>query len=130
MIPGSLDRMVIQKQDELQKIWKKLGGNNRDTLLKFAQFLLEREEADHPPIPVEPLGIPAPPGENVVQALKRLKKNYPMIETDIQLLDDASQFIMQKVLGAPDTLLIEKMEKLFLDNYQRWRERDRSDVVV
>ncbi|MBF0133832.1 MAG: Crp/Fnr family transcriptional regulator [Magnetococcales bacterium] len=119
--------MIVKKSlpDDMQKIWKQLSESHRGMLLRFAQFLLTQEAEDRrlAPTPTQPLGIPAPSGESVVQALKRLKKNYPMIDTDIPLLDAASQLVMQKVLGASDAVLIEKMEALFLSHYQRWRER-------
>lgn len=118
--------MIIQKTNlsELEKIGQQLSEANRDTLLKFAQFLLQQEQTSTPPEPpaLEPLKIPAPPHETVVQALKRLKKTYPMIEADIGLLDAASQFVMQKVLGHPDRELIRKMEKLFSDAYKQWHQ--------
>ncbi|MBF0415758.1 MAG: hypothetical protein HQL79_08335 [Magnetococcales bacterium] len=118
--------MIIQKDSlsALQKIEQQLSDTNRDTLLKFAQFLLHQEEISTPvpSPPREPLNIPSPPNETVVQALKRLKRNYPMIEADIGLLDAASQFVMQKVLGHPDAELIRKMEKLFSDAYEKWRQ--------
>lgn len=114
----------------MQKIWKQLSESHRETLLRFAQFLLTQEAEDRrlAPAPTQPLGILAPSGESVVQALKRLKKNYPMIETDIPLLDAAAQLVMQKVLGASDEVLIEKMEALFLSNYQRWREQTAEKI--
>ncbi|MBF0435449.1 MAG: hypothetical protein HQL77_08770 [Magnetococcales bacterium] len=118
--------MIIHKTNpnDLQKIEQQLNEANRETLLKFAQFLLQQEQTSTSPEspPREPLNIPSPANETVVQALKRLKKSYPMIEADIGLLDAASQFVMQKVLGHPDAELIRKMEKLFLDAYEKWRQ--------
>ncbi|MBF0146626.1 MAG: hypothetical protein HQL84_05350 [Magnetococcales bacterium] len=115
--------MLIKNQTDITKIWHQLNDANRDTLLKFAQFLLEQGKETQVAPPSQPLNIPPPPNENVVQALKRLKKNYPMIDADIPLLDAASQLILQKVLGGSDADLILKMERLFLDSYHAWLQK-------
>ncbi|MBF0136557.1 MAG: hypothetical protein H7833_15945 [Magnetococcus sp. DMHC-1] len=108
----------------LVSIWQHLAAPERKTLLQFAEFLLEKSRENmepEPTLPVEPLDIPAPAGESAVKALKRLKKTYPMIETDFSLLEKASQILMEKVLGTPDKEVIEKMEDLFREQHQRWR---------
>ncbi|MBF0110681.1 MAG: Crp/Fnr family transcriptional regulator [Magnetococcales bacterium] len=114
--------MIIKKKEtDFQTLYKQLNDSNRETLYRFAQFLVTIEQEQSVVPPAKPLNIPPSPGENVIQALKRLKKTYPMIDTDIRLLDAASQLVLQKVLGVPDTELIERMEKLFTDAYQAWQ---------
>ncbi|MBF0421536.1 MAG: hypothetical protein HQL73_00935 [Magnetococcales bacterium] len=118
--------MIVQKtsHDHLKQIYQQLNDTNRDALLKFARFLLQDQEtAPRAALPQEPVPIVPMPGENVIQALKRLKKTYPMIDADMRLLDAASQCVMQKVLGHPDAVLIVKMERLFRDAYEQWRRQ-------
>ncbi|MEG3640872.1 hypothetical protein [Magnetococcus sp. PR-3] len=120
--------MMIQKKvpkeaKALLDVWTQLGSEDRHALEAFAHFLLSQRQEQEPQVEVvlEPLNIAAPKGESAVKALKRLKKNYPMIEADMSLLDAASQLIMERVMGGADTEIIPKMEKLFEDRYQLWK---------
>lgn len=102
--------------------WRDLNDDQRRTLLAFAEFLAQRPPTEEsPPIPQEPLPIPKPDHESAVAALKRLKKTYPMIETDEKLLGEASGILMHKVMGTPDPEVITAMENLFADKYHQWK---------
>ncbi|MBF0424913.1 MAG: hypothetical protein HQL66_03725 [Magnetococcales bacterium] len=118
---------MSDKADErrLLSAWRSLAAAERHTLLQFAEFLVTRSNAvvaTEPPPSLLPLDIPAPPGESAVKALKRLKKTYPMIDADLQLLEQASAILMQRVLGSPDASVVAQLEQLFRERYQRWRE--------
>ena len=115
---------MISKDKEraaLLEAWRNLGKAERLTLLQFARFLHAQQAEPGEKISQKPLDLPVPDNESAVKALKRLKKNYPMIEADMGLLDDASRLLMEKVTGTPDVEVIAKMESLFLDRYQCWQ---------
>jgi hypothetical protein len=110
-----------KERTRLLDVWRQLGAAEKLTLFQFAQFLHSQQTESQEPISQQPLNLPRPESESVVKALKRLKKNYPMIDADMGLLDDASRLIMEKVTGTPDPEVIEKLEALFLERYQRWQ---------
>ncbi|MBF0213287.1 MAG: Crp/Fnr family transcriptional regulator [Magnetococcales bacterium] len=109
----------------LLESWRRLGVEQRNTLLRFARFLEQESgagagEEAAPEIPDTPLSIPRPEGESAVAGLKRLKKSYPMIEADERVLAEASQILMGKVMGVPDAEVIDRLEVFFASCYQVW----------
>ncbi|MBF0447719.1 MAG: hypothetical protein HQL67_05915 [Magnetococcales bacterium] len=109
-----------KERSRLLEVWRQLAEAERLTLTQFAEFLLARQGDKPQPVAREPLNLPRPDRESAVKALKRLKKNYPMIDADMGLLDDAARLLMEKVYGTPDDQVIEKMEALFSARYQDW----------
>lgn len=113
-----------RERQRLLSAWRQLDAEDRRNVRLFAEFLVQRQtacdEVAHPP-PSEPLPIAKPDGETAVKALKRLKKTYPMIETDLTLLEQASQVLMQKVMGSADVEVISRLEALFSDRYKLWK---------
>ncbi|ABK44966.1 hypothetical protein Mmc1_2466 [Magnetococcus marinus MC-1] len=109
----------------LLEVWAKLGEPERRSVESFARFLLSQQQPEVAPVaPItEPLNLPAPPGESVVKALKRLKRNYPMIEADMSLLDASAQLVMERMMGGDDAEIIVKMERLFDNYYQNWQAK-------
>lgn len=110
-----------REKSRLLESWRYLGAAERETLIKFAEFLRTTQPQPPDPISQTPLNLARPDGESAVKALKRLKKNYPMIDADVGLLDAASRLLMEKISGTPDNEVIDKMEKLFLGRYQSWQ---------
>jgi hypothetical protein len=112
-------------------LWQSLTPQHRECLLRYGRFLLQEQEATAPSgmdavpaVPPEPLLLPVPSGESSVQALKRLKKSYFMLEADGALLGQASQLLMERVFGTPDAEVIGKLEQLFQAHYQRQYGKD------
>lgn len=115
-------------QDDREKllgIWRKLGGEDRHALLSFARFLLSQgagEGGGEPLEAVEPVLLPRPPGpESAVQALKRLKRSYPMLEADQHFLVAAAGILQERVMGAPDGEVVARLEAFFAERYAAWR---------
>ncbi len=86
-------------------------------LFEFAEFLKSRA-----PEPVskitEPLGIERPEKESVVAAIKRLKKNYPMI-LQKELLNETSEFMMQHMMQGKSAVdVIDDLEVLFESKFK------------
>lgn len=102
----------------LASIFDDLPEIDQNTLFEFAEFLKSRAPDPAPKI-TEPLGIPRPETESVVAAIKRLKKNYPMISQK-ELLNETSEFMMQHMMqGKAAKEVIDDMENLFESRFQK-----------
>ena len=102
----------------IAEIFDYLPEKDQATLFEFAEFLKSRA-----PEPLaentEPLGIDRPEEESVVAAIKRLKKNYPMISQK-ELLNETSEWMMKHMMqGMPATQVIDELEVLFEVRYKK-----------
>lgn len=96
----------------IASIFDDLPEQDQTTLFEFAEFLKSRAPDSASKI-TEPLGIARPDEESVVAAIKRLKKNYPMIPQKA-LLNATSEFMMQHMMqGKLAKDVIDDMENLF-----------------
>lgn len=121
MMMGMGDR----DKKQLLGIWRQLGGDERRSLIHFAEFLASRLPQVNAPVesvPVTPLTILRPEVESAVAGLKRLKKTYPMIEADESVLSEASRILMGKVMGVGDAEVIDQLESFFAQRYRLWQE--------
>ncbi len=101
----------------LASIFEDLPEQDQNTLFEFAEFLKSRAPEPASKI-TEPLGIPRPEEESVVAAIKRLKKNYPMVSQK-EMLNETSEFMMQHMMqGKPATDVIDEMEILFESKFK------------
>jgi len=109
---------VKQSPQSLVEIFEYLPEKDQTTLFEFAEFLKSR--APEPAAAItDPLGILRPDEESVVAAIKRLKKNYPMINKKA-LLNETSEFMMQHMMhGKPAGEIIDEMEILFEIHYKK-----------
>jgi hypothetical protein len=108
-------------EKKLVKLFNRLGAPERDMLLGFAEYLVQRSTADtaedSTAIP-EPKSIPRPQEESVVAAIKRLSKTYHMLD-DNRLLNDTSMLMSQHVMQGRDAVeVIDELEALFQRYYE------------
>lgn len=106
----------------LLKHFRALGQEQRQSLLDYAAFLASRAQPDPAPIPTDPLDIERPAEESVVAALKRLRKTYPMLNPDALLNESAGFMMKHMVHGQPAKEVIDELEVLFRERYERQRE--------
>jgi len=101
----------------LATIFEDLPEKDQITLFEFAEFLKSR--APEPASKVkDPLGIPRPEEESVVAAIKRLKKNYPMVPQK-SMLNETSEFMMQHMMqGKSAHDVINDLEILFEEKFK------------
>ncbi len=101
----------------LTSIFEDLPAKDQNTLFEFAEFLKSR--APEPASKVTaPLGIPRPEEESVIAAIKRLKKNYPMVSQK-EMLNETSEFMMQHMMqGKPAVDVIDELEQLFENKFK------------
>ena len=101
----------------LTSIFEDLPEKDQTTLFEFAEFLKSRAPEPASKI-TEPLGLVRPEEESVVAAIKRLKKNYPMVPQK-ELLNQTSEFMMQHMMqGKSAADVIDELELLFESKYK------------
>ena len=112
----------------LLDLYRMLGGNDQETLLALAEFLLQRGvstpvsgPADTIEIP-DPVPIPRPAHESVVAGLKRLSKTYPML-SKTEMLNATSELVARHVMqGTEPAQVIDRLEDIFREHYRNLRE--------
>ncbi len=124
---------------KLQQLFAELSEKDQHALLRYAEFLhtqagqnqvdqnqnaTEKEAA--PATPEQPVGLPRPAQEIVVAAIRRLAKNYPMLNHDRLLKQSADLMTMHLVQGRPAPEVIDELEALFLDHYNQYLEQFRD----
>ena len=124
-----LDHVSMSSTERrLLDLYRMLGGNDQETLLALAEFLLQRGvstpvsgPADTIEIP-DPVPIPRPAHESVVAGLKRLSKTYPML-SKTEMLNATSELVARHVMqGTEPAQVIDRLEDIFREHYRNLRE--------
>ena len=107
-------------QQHLLKLFRQLPQTEQESLISYAEFLLQRgaevTAPDERPLPEE---IPRPPSESVVAAMRRLSKTYFMLDKD-HLLHEASDLMTAHLTqGRPAAEVIDELEEVFRRHYER-----------
>lgn len=111
-----------REERTLSKIYKALDSNHRQTLLSFANFLVQQQEEQsatpqEKTVDLKPLNIPRPKKESVIKAIRRLSANYPMIDTDT-LFDSISKLMTSHIMeGRSAEVVIDDLQVLFKKQY-------------
>ncbi len=110
----------MRPQDKkLLNFFRELPLEQQDTLLAFAEFLAGRAAAAKPPVASHPQFIPRPNDEKVVQAIKRLRETYPMLDHG-KMLHEVSHHMTQHVMqGRAAKDVIDELELVFRAHYER-----------
>ncbi len=109
-------------QRRLLKLFQRLGTKERRSLLDFADFLAQRErpEAARADLAVpQPKPFVRPEQETVIGAIKRLKARFFMLDSAPMLEQTASLMAAHVVQGRPAKEVIDDLEALFEEQYQR-----------
>lgn len=108
-------------EKELLRLFRALPIEQQDTLFAFAEFLSSRA-VDTPLEIGEPEIIPRPVEEKVVQAIKRLRITYPMLDHS-KMLHEISEHMTQHVMmGKPAAAVIDELETVFRQHYEALRD--------
>lgn len=108
---------------DLLSIARRLPETERQNLLRFAEFLLQRVNEVPPEVPAipEPESIPRPAEESVIKAMRRLSRTYPMLDRG-PLLNETSTLMAQHVMqGRPAAEVIDELEIIFSRHYLQLR---------
>ena len=104
------------EEKDLLKCFRALPAEQQETLFAFAEFLTART-AVTPTVYGEPQVIPRPAKESVVQAIKRLRLTYPMLDYS-KMLHEISEYMTQHlIMGKPAAEVIDSLEATFQQQY-------------
>jgi len=107
-----------KSSQQLIKLYESMDAERQQSLSEFADFLYERYGPAVKEI-LPPEEIPRPEQETVVGAIKRLKSTYHMIES-MSVFSSASSLMTEHMINGRDVNeVIDEMEKLFADAYQK-----------
>jgi len=108
----------------LLRLLRQLSPTDRGTLLAFAEFLAARRPAEGHTAAApaaEPAHEPRPEDETVIAAIKRLRRTYPMLETDGMLNETSALMAEHTLQGRPAGEVIDALEALFASRYRAAR---------
>ena len=122
MFPG-MPVQANKLERKLIKIFKSLDSSNKETLIAFSEFLQARSKPDDnlediPELANEPLDIPRPQSESVIQAIKRLSTTYPMVNKE-DILHPISDLMTSHIIQGKKAIdVIDQLESLFESEYK------------
>ena len=115
-------------EHKLLNIFSDLDDNDQNSVMSFAQFLLEKARQDgRLVVEEEPLDIPRPKEERVVAAIKRLSAAFPMIKKDTMLNETASLMTAHMIQGRAAVEVIDELEVLFQVRYEEHCQQRNPD---
>ncbi len=110
-------------EKRLRESFAKLNDRDKETLLRFADFLATVSEPEYPAgeFP-DPEAIERPEQESVVKAIKRLAATYPMINRDKLLHQTSDLMTTHLINGRAAVDVIDELEQLFVDHYEQLKK--------
>jgi len=120
-------------EKKLLKHFSKLSKNQQQTVLHFAEFLVQNADANDDSQPEEipkPILQERPAEETVVGAIKRLTASYPMLEKD-KLFNETSVLMTKHVMqGHEAQLVIDELEVLFQRYYEELVNNNKDEQNI
>lgn len=124
-----MNQQEKKREKKLLGFFRELTEAEQDTIVEFSEFIFEKNKDQRITIPQEPLSIERPETETVIQAVKRLKRTYPMIDS-VSVLEKVSHFITQHLMqGRDKTEVIDDLEKYFLEKYREFKESNKKENI-
>ncbi|CAA6814963.1 MAG: Unknown protein [uncultured Thiotrichaceae bacterium] len=129
MIPNFPQQTLNVADRKLLKHFHALSSANRETLLRFAEFLVIDSAADNeeslkrsekPSSPQAPEVIERPAEESVIKAIKRLSATYPMVDKSTMLNQTSDLMTKHLIHGQSASEVIDQLEKQFEEAYQTY----------
>jgi hypothetical protein len=115
---------ATNSEKKLLDLFDQLTSEQQDKLIAFAEFLTAGTQGES--AASEPLGITRPAAETVTMAIRRLVKNYPMLDRR-SLMGEASQLLAQHALaGRPSAAVIDDLELLFSRSFEQQKSKGGS----
>jgi len=108
---------------QLVKCYRALEPADQDTLLAFGEFLASRDTGhrQEASVPLELAPVPRPQEESVVGAIKRLSRQYYMLDRSAMLNDTSALMGAHVLQGRPVGAVIDELEALFARHYAEYR---------
>lgn len=116
---------MTKAEKKLLAIFNELDKDDRNSLLSYAEFLLEKakKEGRFIEVSLEPVDIPRPSEERVVAAIKRLSATFPMLQKDSMLNETAALMTEHLIQGRAAVEVIDELEILFQNRYKAFCEQ-------
>jgi hypothetical protein len=109
----------MRDSKRLISLFRNLSEPRQQALLEYAEFLAGKEGTEMVAVPPsEPLPIPRPEKENVVKAIQRLMRTYPMLERNHIFHEASAQMTRHLVHGVAAIEAIDELEQIFARQYQ------------
>lgn len=112
------DKPNKKQEQRLLQYFKKLDATQRQSLLDYAEYLLQKYPLPEQFEQSDPLSIPRPVQETVIGAIKRLRKTYPMIDASALLNETSSLMAQHLVQGRGTQEVIDELENLFARRFE------------
>ncbi len=101
-----------------------MSQEHKRSLVDFAEFLKQKtrqsEQNFESQEKLQPLKQPRPDEENIINAIKRLRASFFMLNTDT-LLDETSSLMTQHIVHGREAVeVIDDLETLFDQHYQNY----------
>ena len=104
-------------EQALLKAFRRMTPRARRTLVDFADYLSRRQPVVTLPATEQPLEVPRPEEENVIAAIRRLAKTYPMVDSD-NVFSTATTLMTRHIMGQQSAVdVIDELEAMFRARY-------------
>jgi len=115
-------------ETKLLNIFSDLDKNDQNSIISFAEFLMNNAKQDGRLIVVDqPQEIPRPDDERVVAAIKRLSATYPMLKKN-SLLNETAALMSEHILkGRAAKDVIDELEVTFKARYDDFCQQREPD---
>lgn len=111
------------EERRLLRLFRALSGPDRETLLRFAEFLTQSpQKPSETREVVEPQPLPRPPEETVIAAIRRLSQTYTMLDRGPMFTQTSALMSAHLLQGRAAREVIDELETLFADHYRTWRD--------
>jgi hypothetical protein len=112
-------------EKQLRQLFKQLSATDQQSLLSFAEFLVNRAVHTTPALTEFPLPetIERPAQESVVKAIKRLTATYPMITRDLLLNETSNLMSAHVIQGRAAADIIDELEMVFAKHYKQLKQQ-------
>ena len=109
---------------ELKSLMSQLDQEHQQAVVDYAAFLVQQYNIKTPVTgELKPENIARPEQETVIAAIKRLKKTYYMLDTDL-LLDETSSLMGQHILRGREAIaVINELQSLFETKYEEYLDQ-------
>ncbi len=111
-----------QQEKQLLNHFHKLGKEDAQAVLSFAEFLVARSLPAEPKEPLVVKKIERPTEESVIAAIKRLSASYPMLDKDKMLTETSSLMAQHIMQGRAANEVIDELEQIFERHFDTYRE--------
>ncbi len=110
--------MAGNNKKKLRTLLDALSDAQVKTLLDFASYLASSAAVQPVPEVADPIDIPRPEKESVIEAIKRLKSTYPMLDSQAMLAQTADLMTQHVMQGRATEQVIDDLESLFKSVYE------------